>query len=110
MDDAKKKIKREAPPGGSLMDTIRRLFEWGSASMMKVDPDTDDAWSREGSCRAPCHRRKGKWKTPKTTRGPRQGQPHDSDAFVTCSDRDGPDRRRVRDFLGCRLGVARASG
>ena len=73
MDDAKKKIKRKAPPGGSLTDTIPRLLEWGSASMMKVDLDADDAWSREGSGRAPCHRRKGKWKTPKTALRARQG-------------------------------------
>ena len=48
MEEAEKRIKRETPPGGSQVDTHRRLFQEGSASWMKIYFDVEDSWSSEG--------------------------------------------------------------
>ena len=64
MEEARRKIKRQTPPGGGRVDTLRRLLQGDSASRMKIDLDAEDSQSSEGSGRTPRHRRMGKGKTP----------------------------------------------
>ena len=91
MEEAEAKLRREAPPGGSRVETLRKLFEGDASSRMTLDEaDTGNS----GSSGPTAHRRrKGKGKTPERPRRPAGGHPHDSDPFFTASDGDERGRR-----------------
>ena len=91
MEEAEAKLRRETPPGGSRVETLRKLFE-GDAS---CKPTLDEAdMGSSGSSGPTAHRRrKGKGKTPERPRRPAGGHPHDSDPFFTASDGDERGRR-----------------
>ena len=91
MEEAEAKLRRETPPGGSRVETLRKLFEGDASSKMTLD-EADTGSS--GSSGPTAHRRrKGKGKTPERPRRPAGGHPHDSDPFFTASDGDGRGRR-----------------
>ena len=91
MEEAEAKLRRETPPGGSRVETLRKLFEGDASSRMTLD-EADTGSS--GSSGPTAHRRrKGKGKTPERTRRPEGGHPHDSDPFFTASDGDERGRR-----------------
>ena len=91
MEEAEAKLRRETPPGGSRVETLRKLFEGDTSSKMTLD-EADTGSS--GSSGPTAHRRrKGKGKTPERPRRPAGGQPHDSDPFFTASDGDERGRR-----------------
>ena len=91
MEEAEAKLRRETPPGGSRVETLRKLFEGDASSKMTLD-EADTGSS--GSSGPTAHRRgKGKGKTPERPRRPAGGHPHDSDAFFTASDGDERGRR-----------------
>ena len=91
MGEAEAKLRRETPPGGSRVETLRKLFEGDASSKMTLD-ETDTGSS--GSSGPTAHRwRKGKGKTPERPRRPAGGHPHDSDPFFTASDGDERGRR-----------------
>ena len=100
IEEAEAKIRRETPPGGSCVDTLRRLFGGDLSSRMKFDVDGEDSRRSEDSGPATRHRRKGKGKNPERARRPAEEHPHDSDPFVTCSNGDGRDRRHRRGMAG----------
>ena len=86
MEEAEAKLRRETPPGGSGLETLRKLFERDASSKMTLD-EADTGSS--GSSGPTAHRRrKGKGKTPERPRRPAGGHPHDSDPFFTASDGD----------------------
>ena len=86
MEEAEAKLRRETPPGGSRVETLRKLFEGDASSRMTLD-EADTGSS--GSSGPTAHRRrKGKGKTPERPRRPAGGHPHDSDPFFTASDGD----------------------
>ena len=91
MLEAEAKLRRETPPGGSRVETLRKLFEGDASSKMRLDEaDTGSI----GSSGPTAHRRrKGKRKTPERPRRPAGGHPHDSDPFFTASDGDERGRR-----------------
>ena len=91
MERAEAKLRRETPPGGSRVETLRKLFEGDASSKMTLD-EADTGSS--GSSGPTAHRRrKGKGKTPERPRRPAGGHPHDSDPFFTASDGDERGRR-----------------
>ena len=91
MEEAEAKLRRETPPGGSRVETLRKLFEGDASSKMTLD-EADTGSS--GSSGPTAHRRrKGKVKTPKRPGRPAGGHPHDSDPFFTASDGDERGRR-----------------
>ena len=91
MEEAEAKLRRETPPGGSRVETLRKLFEGDASSKMTLD-EADTGSS--GSSGPTAHRRrKGKGKTPERPRRPGGGHPHDSDPFFTASDGDERGRR-----------------
>ena len=91
MEEAEAKLHRETPPGGSRVETLRKLFEGDASSRMKLD-EVDTGSS--GSSGTTAHRRrKGKGKTPERPGRPVGGHPHDSDLFFTASDGDERGRR-----------------
>ena len=91
MEEAEAKLRRETPPGGSRVETLRKLFEGDASSRMTLD-ETDTGSS--GSSGPTAHRRrKGKGKTPERPRRPAGGHHHDSDPFFTASDGDERGRR-----------------
>ena len=91
MEEAEAKLRRETPPGGSGVETLRRLFEGDASSKMTLD-EADTGSS--GSSGPTAHRRrKGKGKTPEWPRRPAGGHPHDDDPFFTASDGDERGRR-----------------
>ena len=91
MEEAEAKLRRETPPGGSRVETLRKLFEGDASSKMTLD-ESDTGSS--GSSGPTAHRRgKGKGKTPERPQTPAGGHPHDSDPFFTASDRDERGRR-----------------
>ena len=91
MEEAEAKLRRETPPGGSRVETLRKLFEGDASSKMTLD-EADTGSS--GSDGPTAHRRrKGKGKTPERPRRPAGGDPHDSDPFFTASDGDERGRR-----------------
>ena len=91
MEEAEAKLRRETPPGGSRVETLRKLFEGDASSRMTLD-EADTGSS--GSSGPTAHRRrKGKGKTPERPRRPASGHPHDSDPFFTASDGDERGRR-----------------
>ena len=91
MEEAGAKLHRETPPGGSRVETLRKLFEGDTSSKMTlVEADTGSS----GSSGPTAHRqRKGKGKTPERPQRPAGGHPHDSDPFFTASDGDERGRR-----------------
>ena len=91
MEEAEAKLRRETPPGGSRVETLRKLFEGDTSSKMTLD-EADTGSS--GSSGPTAHRRrKVKGKTPERPRRPAGGHPHDSDPFFTASDGDERGRR-----------------
>ena len=91
MEEAEAKLRRETPPGGSRVETLRKLFEGDASSRMTLD-EADTGSS--GSSGPTAHRRrKGKGKTPERPGRPAGGHPHDSDPFFTASDGDERGRR-----------------
>ena len=91
MEEAEAKLRRETPPGGSRVETLRKLFEGDASSRMTLD-EADTGSS--GSSGTTAHRRrKGKGKTPEGPRRPAGGHPHDSDPFFTASEGDERGRR-----------------
>ena len=91
MEEAEAKLRRETPPGGSRVETLRKLFEGDASSKMTLD-EADTGSS--GSSGPTAHRRrKGKGKTPERPRRPAGGHPHDSDPFLTASNGDERGRR-----------------
>ena len=89
MEEAEAKLRRETPPGGSRVETLRKLFEGDSSSKMKLDLEDEDTGSSGDSGPTTHRRRKGKGKTPERARRPAKGYPHDSDPFFTTSDGEG---------------------
>ena len=91
MEEAEAKLRRETRPGGSRVETLRKLFEGDASSKMTLD-EVDTGSS--GSSGPTAHRRrKGKGKTPERPRRPAGGHPHDSDPFFTAIDGDERGRR-----------------
>ena len=90
MEEAEAKLRRETPPGGSRVETLRKLFEGDASSKMTLD-EVDTGSS--GSSGPTAHRRrKGKGKTPEKPRRSAGGHPNDSDPFLSA--RDGDERGR----------------
>ena len=96
MEKAEAKLRRETPPGGSRVETLRRLFEGDASSKMAPDPEEVDTGSSGSSGPAAQRRRKGKGKTPERSRRSPGGHLHDSDPFFTASDGDERGRRHRR--------------
>ena len=63
MEEAEAKLRRETPPGGSRVETLRKLFEGDASSKMALDPEEVDTGSSGSSGPAAYRRRKGKGKT-----------------------------------------------
>ena len=98
MEEAEAKLHRETPPGGSRVETLRKLFEGDAPSEMTLDEvDTGSSGSRGPTA---YRQRKGKGKTPERPRRPAGGHPHDSDPFFTASDGDERGRRHRRGVAG----------
>ena len=75
MEEAKKKVKRKTPPGGSCVDTLGRLFQGDSASRMNTDLDAEDSRS-SGEAAAPHVTAAGaRGRHPKEHGGPPRGTP-----------------------------------
>ena len=91
MEEAEAKLRRETPPGGSRVETLRKLFEGDASSKMTLDEADTGSSGRSGPTAH--RRRKGKGKTPERPRRPAGGHPHDSDPFLTASDGDERGRR-----------------
>ena len=100
MAEAEAKLRRETPPGGSRVETLRKLFEGDASSKMALDPEEVDTGSSGSSGPTAYRRRKGKGKTPKRARRPAGGHPHDSDPFFTASDGGERGRRHRRGVAG----------
>ena len=98
MEEAEAKLRRETPPGGSGVETLRKLFEGDASSKMTLDEV--DTGSSGSSGPTACRRRKGKGKTPQRPWRPAGGHPHDSDPFFTASDGDERGRRHRRGVAG----------
>ena len=50
MEEAEASLRRETPPGGSRVETLRKLFEGDASSKMKLDLKGDDTGSSLDSC------------------------------------------------------------
>ena len=100
MEEAEGKLQRETPPGGSRVETLRKLFEGDASSKMTLDLEEVDTGSSGDSGSTAYQRRKGKGKTPERSRRPAGGRPHDSDPFFTASDGDGRGCRHRRGVAG----------
>ena len=99
MAEAEAKLRRETPPGGSRVETLRKLFEGDASSKMALHPEEVDTGSSGSSGPTAHGRRKGKGKTPERSRRPAGGHPHDSDPFFTASDEDERGRQRAEEWL-----------
>ena len=64
MEEAEAKLQRETPPGGSRVETLRKLFEGDASSKMTLDLEKVDTGSSGDSGPTAYQRRKGKGKTP----------------------------------------------
>ena len=100
MEEVEAQLQRGTPPGGSRVETLRKLFEGDAPSKMKLDLEEDDTGSSGDSGPTAYRRRRGKGKTPERSRRPAGGHPHDSDRFFTASDGDGRDCRHCRGMAG----------
>ena len=98
MEEAEAKLRRETPPGGSRVETLRKLFEGDASSKMTLDEA--DTGSSGSSGPTAYRRRKGKGNTPQRPRRPAGGHPHDSDPFFTASNGDEGGRRHRRGVVG----------
>ena len=98
MEEAVAKLRHETPPGGSPVETLRKLFEGDASSKMTLDEA--DTGSSGSSGPTAYRRRKGKGKTPERPRRPAGGHPHDSDPFFTASDGDERGRRHRQGVAG----------
>ena len=87
MEEPEAKLRRQTPPGGSRVETLRRLFEGDASSKMTLDLEEVDTGSSGSS-------------GPTAYRRPAGGHPHDSDPFLTASDGDGRNRRHRRGVAG----------
>ena len=88
MKEAEAKLQRETPPGGSRLETLRKLFEGDASSKMALDLEGVHTGSSGDSGPTAYRRRRGKGKTPERTRRPAGGHPHDSDPFFYCQRRE----------------------
>ena len=100
MEEAEAKLQRETPPGGSRVETLRKLFQGDASSKMTLDLEKVDTGSSGDSGPTAYRRRRGKGKTPERSRRPAGRHPHDSVPFFTASDGDGRDRRHRRGVAG----------
>ena len=100
MEEAEAKLRRETPPGGSRVETLRKLFEGDASSRMTLDPEDVDTGSSGSSGPTAYRRRKGKGKTPERSQRPADRHPHDSDPFFTASNGDEQGRRHRRGVAG----------
>ena len=100
MEEAEAKLQRQTPPGGSRVETLRKLFEGEASSKMTLDLEEVDRGSSGDSGPTAYRRRRGKGRTPERTWMPAGGHPQDSDPFFTASDGDGRDRRHRRGVAG----------
>ena len=100
MEEVEAKPQRETPPGGSRVETLRKLFEGDASSKMKLDLEEVDSGTSADSGPATLRRKKGKRKTPESARRPAGGHRHNSDPFFTASDGDGRDRQHRRGMAG----------
>ena len=100
MEEAEAKLQRETPPGGSRVETLRKLFEGDASSKMTLDLEEVDTGSSGDSGPTAYRRREGKGKTPERSRRPAGRHPHDSDPFFTASDGDGRGRRHRQGVAG----------
>ena len=98
MEEAEAKLRRETPPGGSRVETLRKLFEGDASSKMTLDEV--DTGSSGSSGPTAYRRRKGKGRTPERPGRPAGGHPQDSDPFFTASDGDERGRRQRRGVAG----------
>ena len=98
MEEAEAKLRRETPPGGSRVETLRKLFERDASS--KIMLDEVDTGSSGSSGPTAYRRRKGKGKTPEWPRRLAGGHPDDSNPFLTASDGDERGRRHRRGVAG----------
>ena len=64
MEEAEAKLRRETPPEGSRVETLRRLFEGDAFSKMALDPEEVDTGSSGSSGPIAHQRGRGKRKTP----------------------------------------------
>ena len=104
MEEAEAKLQRETFPGGSPVETLRKLFKGDASSKMTLDVEEVDTGSSGDSGPTAYRQRKGKRKTPKRSRRPAGGRPRDSDPFFTASDGDGRGRGHRRGVAGGRGG------
>ena len=73
MEEAEAKLRRETPPGGSRVETLRKRFEGDASSMMTLDEaDTGSSGSSGPTAR---RRRKGKGRPPRGRGGQRVDTP-----------------------------------
>ena len=100
MEEAEAKLQRKTPPGGSRVETLRKLFEGDASSKITLDLEEVDTCSSWDSGPTAYRQRRGKGKTPKRSRRPAGGHPHESSPFFTFSDGDGRDRRHRRGMAG----------
>ena len=100
MAEAEAKLRRETPPGGSRVETHRKLSEGDASSKMALDPDEVDTGSSGSSGPTAYRGRKGKGKTPERSGRPAGGHPHGSDPLFTASDGDERGRRHRRGVAG----------
>ena len=100
MAEAEAKLRRETPPGGSRVETLRKLFEGDASSKMALDPEGVDTGSSGSSGPTAYRRREGKEKSPERSRRRAGGHPHDSDPFFTASDGDERGRQHRRGVAG----------
>ena len=98
MEEAEAKLRRETPPGGSRVETLRKLFEGDASSKMTLNEA--DTGSSGSSGPTAYRRRKGRGKTPERPQRPAGGHSHDSDPFFTASDGDERGRRHRRGVAG----------
>ena len=77
MEEVEVKLRRETPPGGSRVETLRKPFEGDASSKMTLDEVVTGSSGSSGP--TAYRRRKGKEKTPERPRRPAGGHPHDSD-------------------------------
>ena len=89
MEEAEAKLQRGTPPGGSRVETLRKLFEGEASSKVTLDLEEVDTGSSGDSGPTAYRRRRGKGKTPERSQRPAGGHPHDSDPFFTASDGGG---------------------
>ena len=104
MEEAEARLQRETPPGGSRVETVRKLFEGDASSKMTLDLEEVDMGSSGDSGPTAYRQRRGKGKTPERARRPVGGHLHDSDPFFTASDGDGRHRQDRRGMAGGRGG------